>query len=121
MEAAPKEWRLKLGHILKSYRKQNDLSQTALSVALDVSTAAISAWEKGMQYPSEENRKQIARQMNITYEKLEADIKGLPLQEQSISVEKVFEYLNQLPPHDQAKVLVWLSQRVAGFIFERIP
>jgi DNA-binding XRE family transcriptional regulator len=55
---------------LQALRKQKDLTQEELAIALCVSRAAVSKWESGRGYPSIDTLKEIATFFNLTIDEL---------------------------------------------------
>jgi transcriptional regulator with XRE-family HTH domain len=79
-----------LGQRIRELREERDVSLRELAKKLGVSAAFLSDIELGRRYPSEENLKDLARMLGVSFDNLKAHDTRPPIEEM-----KVFRRLTQ--------------------------
>lgn len=64
---------MKFNEILKSFRKQSNMTQVQLAEKLNVAQGTIANWERGMREPDMETIKRIAEALSVPVERLFSD------------------------------------------------
>jgi transcriptional regulator with XRE-family HTH domain len=92
MKEISPEWKANLSRLLKQLLEDKQFTQVQIADATQVSATTVSQWINRRQYPTEESRKQLARLLGFTPERLEAEIQGVPFTT-SITFAQVADYL----------------------------
>ncbi|MCC8045962.1 MAG: helix-turn-helix domain-containing protein [Clostridiales bacterium] len=103
---------MKIGKIIRKYRKEKEMSQEEMALRLGVSTAAVNKWENDHSYPDITLLSPIARLLNLSLDDL------LSFQE-DLSEKEVYQYveeLNQMIKQNSfAAAYEWSKDKVKEF------
>ncbi|RDY28102.1 XRE family transcriptional regulator [Romboutsia weinsteinii] len=84
--------KLQIGEVIKSLRRNKNLTQEQLANFIGVSTPAVSKWEKGLSYPDILILPKLANFFDVTIDELLDFKKGL--NEDEIDYDKAYKYHN---------------------------
>ena len=80
---------MKIGKIIRKYRKEQDMTQEEMASRLGVSTAAVNKWENDNSYPDITLLAPIARLLNISLDEL------LSFRE-DLTEKEIYQYVDEL-------------------------
>jgi transcriptional regulator with XRE-family HTH domain len=104
--------RVKIGKVIRKYRKEKDMTQEEMASCLGVSTAAVNKWENDNSYPDITLLSPIARLLNISLDEL------LSFQE-DLSEKEIYQYvedLNQMIKQNSfTEAYEWSKEKVKEF------
>lgn len=104
--------RVKIGKVIRKYRKEKDMTQEEMASCLGVSTAAVNKWENDNSYPDITLLSPIARLLNVSLDEL------LSFKE-DLSEKEIYQYvedLNQMIKQDSfAVAFEWSKEKVKEF------
>lgn len=103
---------MKIGKVIRKYRKEKEMTQEEMASCLGVSTAAVNKWENDNSYPDITLLSPIARLLNISLDEL------LSFQE-DLSEKEIYQYveeLNQMIGQDLfTEAYEWSKEKVREF------
>lgn len=128
--SVPQEYKDNLREILATALVTFGINKSQLASRIKVSQSTIGQWlsNDSNQFPNEDNRKAIAFALGMTYERLEAEIKGTPFNPNpAIGVDQVADYLNHCNLRDFFLLLQdtisprWLKETRLSLVGEPKP
>lgn len=103
---------MRIGDIIRKYRKENSLTQEEVAKRLGVTAPAVNKWENGYSMPDISLLSPIARLLNISTDTLLSHTKNISDEEANRLVEQALERLKKEPYED---VFQWMKECIAEY------
>lgn len=102
---ATQEQKARLAALLIEFCTANELSGAKLAKLIQVAPPTAHAYLDGVMYPGEENRKRIAKSLNMTYEELQARINN-EAPDRKLTVEELAREIRLTPQAEFKRVIL---------------